>query len=77
MFVITQNEFFALGVVLCLYFKRALLVQLITGKNINSNLNIKEEVIKLIFRIYIVGVISKVYFPFTVAWGEYLSLIHI
>lgn len=73
MFVITQNEFFALGVVLCLYFKRALLVQLITGKNINSNLNIKEEVIKLIFRIYIVGVISKVYFPFTVAWGEYIN----
>ena len=52
MFVITQNEFFALGVVLCLYFKRDLLVQLITGENIDSNLNIKEEVIKLIFRIY-------------------------
>lgn len=72
MFVITQNEFFALGVVLCLYFKRDLLVQLITGENIDSNLNIKE-VIKLIFRIYIVGVVSKVYFPFTVAWGEYIN----
>ena len=72
MFVITQNEFFALGVVLCLYFKRDLLVQLITGENIDSNLNIKE-VIKLIFRIYIIGVASKVYFPFTVAWGEYIN----
>lgn len=53
MFVITQNMFLALGAVLCLYFKRDLLVKLITGKNIYSNLNIKEEVIKLIFRIYI------------------------
>ena len=73
MFVITQNEFLALGVVLCLYFKRDLLVQLITRENIDSNLNIKEEVIKLIFRIYIVGVFSKVYFPFTMAWGEYIN----
>lgn len=73
MFVITQNMFLALGVVLCLYFKRDLFIKLITGKNIYSNLNIKEEVIKLIFRIYIVGVISKVYFPFILAWGEYVN----
>ena len=75
MFIITQNMFLALGVVLCLYFKRDLLVQIITGKNIYSNLDIKEEVIKLIFRIYIVGVISKVYFPFTLAWGKYVNFI--
>lgn len=75
MFVITQNMFLALGVVLCLYFKRDLFIKLITGKNIDSNLNIKEEVIKLIFRIYIVGVISKVYFPFIMAWGEYINFI--
>ena len=58
MFVITQNEFFALGVVLCLYFKKDLLVQLKTGENTDSTLNIKEEVIKLIFSVYIVGVVS-------------------
>lgn len=75
MFVITQNMFLSLGVVLCLYFKRDLLVKVITGKNIYSNLNVKEELIKLIFGIYILGVISKVYFPFTLAWGEYINFI--
>lgn len=39
MFVITQNMFLALGVVLCLYFKRNLFIKLITGENIDSNLN--------------------------------------
>lgn len=73
MFVITQNMFLALGAVLCLYFKRDLLFKLITGKKIYSDLNLKEELIKLIFKIYIVGVISKVYFPFTLAWGEYIN----
>lgn len=75
MFIITQNMFLALGAVLCLCFKIDLLVKIITGKNIYSNLNIKKEVIKLIFRIYIVGVISKVYFPFPLAWGEYVNFI--
>lgn len=73
MFVITQNMFLAFGAVVCLYFKRDLFIKLITGKNIDSNLNVKEELIKLIFRIYIVGVISKVYFPFIMAWGEYIN----
>ena len=38
------------------------------------NLNVKKEIINLIFFIYIVGVISKVYFPFTLAWGEYVRV---
>lgn len=74
MFVITQNMFLALGIVLCLYFKRDLLIQIITRKNIYSNLNVKEELIKIIFRIYIVGVISKVYFPFPLACGKYIKI---
>lgn len=75
MFVITQNMFLAIGAGVCLYFKRDLFIKLITGENIDDNLNVKEELIKLIFRIYIVGVISKVYFPFTLAWGEYINFI--
>ena len=53
MFIITQNMFLALGVVLCLYFKRNLFIKLIIWENIDSNLNLKKEAIKLIFRIYI------------------------
>ena len=67
MFIITQNEFFALGFILCLYFKRSLLISIITDKKIEDKIN---ELIKLIFIIYISGIASKVYFPLTLAWGE-------
>lgn len=70
MFIITQNEFFALGVILCLYFKRSLLISIMTDKKIEDKIN---ELIKLIFIIYIAGIASRVYFPLTVAWGEYVN----
>ena len=74
MIVITQNTFLFLGVIICLFLKRNLLINIITRKNIDNNLNVKKEIVNLIFFIYIVGAISKVYFPFTLAWGEYVRV---
>ncbi|WP_300902895.1 VanZ family protein [uncultured Clostridium sp.] len=74
MIVVTQNMFLFFGVIICLFLKRNLLISIITRKSIDNNLNVKKEVINLIFFVYIVGVISKVYFPFTMAWGEYVRV---
>lgn len=76
MVVITQNTFLFFGIIVCLFLKRNLLINIIIRKNIDSNLNIKKEIINLIFFIYVVGVISKVYFPFTIAWGGYVRFIN-
>lgn len=76
MIVITQNMFLFLGVIICLFLKRNLLINIITRKNLDNNLNVKKEIINLIFFVYIVGVISKVYFPLTLAWGKYVRVIN-
>lgn len=74
MVVITQNTFLFFGIIVCLFLKRNLLINIIIRKNKDSNLNIKKEITTVIIYIYIVGVISKVYFPFTMAWGEYVRV---
>lgn len=73
MFIITQKEFLAVGIVLCLYWKLDLLVHIISGEKLVNESKIKDELIKLIFCMYLVGVISKIYFPMTIAWGEYIN----
>lgn len=73
MFIITQKEFLAVGIVLCLYWKLDLLIYVTSGEKLLNKSKVRNEFIKLIFFMYIVGVISKVYFPLTVAWGEYIN----
>ena len=62
MFIITQKEFLAVGIVLCLYWKLDLLVHIISGEKLVDEYKIKDELIKLIFCMYLVGSISKIYF---------------
>ena len=58
-----------------------MLLQIIVGeKKISSEL-LKKKFMKMVFSIYMVLVISVVYFPFPIAWGKYVKyknpIIHI
>lgn len=70
MFIITQNEFFFIGIALCLYLQVDVLVQIIAGEEIVTKDILRKDFMKLVFRLYLVLLISKVYFPLTVAWGD-------
>lgn len=52
MVVITQNTFLFFGIIVCLFLKRNLLINIIIRKNKDSNLNIKKEITTVIIYIY-------------------------
>lgn len=62
-----------LATVIILYINLDVLLQVIVGEQkMNSEL-LKKKFMKMIFSIYIALVISIVYFPFPIAWGEYIK----
>lgn len=73
MYNISQNTFLYLGILACLYKSRIILINAFKKDNFISYFELKDEFIKFIFNVYIFGVASKVYFPVTIAWGEYVN----
>lgn len=73
MYIISQNYFLYLGVLICLYKSRIIFLHTFMKDKIISYVELKNEFIKFVFNTYIVGIISKVYFPLTIAWGEYIN----
>ncbi len=70
MYIISQNYFLYLGILICLCKSRIIFLHIFIKGKIISYDELKNEFMKFIFNIYIFGVISKVYFPLTMAWGE-------
>lgn len=70
MYIISQNYFLYLGVLICLCKSRIIFLHIFIKDKIISYDDLKNEFMKFVFNIYILGVISKVYFPLTIAWGE-------
>lgn len=73
MHVISQNDFLYLGILICLYKSRIIFLYNFNKDRVFSYYDLKHEFMKLVFNVYIVGVISKVYFPLTIAWEEYVN----
>lgn len=80
-FSITRGEFCALTTVIILYTNLDVLLQVIVSEKKMGSELLKNKFMKMIFSIYMVLVISIVYFPFPIAWGEYIKyrnpIIHI
>lgn len=72
-FTITRVEFFALATVIILYINLDVLLQIILGESKFSIGLLKKKFMNMIFSIYMTLVISTVYFPFTIAWGEHIK----
>lgn len=72
-FIITRLEFFVLATVIILFINFDILLKVIVGKHKISSDMLKKKFMKIIFSIYIALVISIVYFPFPIAWGEYIK----
>lgn len=70
MYIISQNYFLYLGILICLCKSRIIFLHIFIKDKIISYDELKNEFMKFIFNIYIFGLISKVYFPLTIAWGE-------
>lgn len=72
-FVITRKEFFLLATVIILYINLDVLLQIILGESKFGIGLLKKKFMNMIFSIYMTLVISTVYFPFTIAWGEHIK----
>ncbi|MCI9303197.1 VanZ family protein [Clostridium sp.] len=59
--------------VIILYINLDVLLQIIFSENKISIDLLKKKFMKMIFNIYMTLVISTVYFPFTIAWGEHIK----
>ena len=73
MYIISQNYFLYLGILICLYKSKIIFLHTFMKDKILSYVELKSEFMRCVFNIYIVGIISKVYFPITIAWGEYIN----
>ena len=73
MYIISQNTFLYLGILACLCKSKIIFLNIFMKYKKINYYELKEEFIRFIFNVYIFGVISKVYFPLTIAWGEHVN----
>lgn len=73
MVIISQNTFLVCGILFFCLFRIVVKFKEITKKEyIYKSIYSNEEFVFDLFCIYIIGVISRVYFPLTIAWGNNL-----
>lgn len=71
-FIITRREFFALATVIILYINLDVLLQITGAQKKMSNELLKNRFMRMIFNIYIILLITIVYFPIPIVCGEYV-----
>lgn len=70
MYIISQNTFLYLGILACLCKSKIIFLNIFMKYKKINYYELKEEFIRFIFNVYIFGILSKVYFPLTIAWGN-------
>ncbi|EGT3616988.1 VanZ family protein [Clostridium perfringens] len=73
MIIISQNEALILGSLIYILFRGTFKIKgIIKKEHIYKSIYSSEEFMFDLFCIYIIGVISRVYFPLTIAWGNHI-----
>ncbi|MDZ5254352.1 VanZ family protein [Clostridium sp. LIBA-8841] len=73
MVIISQNTFLIWGILFFCFFRVAIKIKgIIKKEHIYKSIYSSEEFMFDLFCIYIIGVISRVYFPLTIAWGNHI-----
>lgn len=73
MIIISQNQAFLFGIIAYLFILGMALI--IGNEKDNIKFNIIKGTMKILFCIYVILLISKVYFPLTIAWGQQVKFI--
>lgn len=72
-FIIRRVEFFTLATVIILYINLDILIRIIFNEGNMSIEVLKKKFMNMIFSIYMFLLISVVYFPLPIAWGDYIA----
>lgn len=73
MVIISQNTFLIWGILFFCFFRVAIKIKgIIKKEHIYKGIYSSEEFMFDLFCVYIIGVISRVYFPLTIAWGNHI-----